>query len=76
MIKNARTKLVNIRNKVAGAAAVATAALYAGAASAGPLADAASEGMDNAELYLIGAAVLTLSGVVVLIRKGQRAAGG
>ncbi|MCF7220398.1 hypothetical protein [Marilutibacter chinensis] len=54
-----------------GAAAVA-----AGAANAGALADAITAGLDSAELMLIGAGVLTLTGIVVLIKKSGRAAGG
>ncbi|MDY0955684.1 MAG: hypothetical protein ACN6RH_07380 [Stenotrophomonas rhizophila] len=74
------TKSINLRSKLRGvatkAAAVVTTAMVAAPAFAGDLATAASEGMDKAELYLIGAAVLTLCGVVVLIKKGQRASGG
>jgi hypothetical protein len=73
-------KSTNLRSKLRGvatkAAAVATSAMVAAPAFAGELATAATEGMDKAELYLIGAAVLTRSGVVVLIRKSQRASGG
>lgn len=58
------------------AAAVTTAALVAAPAFAGELATAASDGMDKAELILIGVAVLTLCGVVALIRAGRRASGG
>ena len=73
MIKNARTKLRNIGFK---AAAVATTAMVAAPAFAGELASAATEAMDGAELTLIGVGVLTLTGIVVLIRKSQRAGGG
>ena len=63
--------------KIAGrVVAVASTALVAAPAFAGDLATAATEGMDKAELALIGAAVLTLCGVVALIRAGRRASGG
>lgn len=58
------------------AAAIASTALVAAPAFAGELATAATEGMDKGELTLIGVAVLTLCGVVALIKKGQRASGG
>lgn len=54
----------------AGVAAVATA----GAASAGELATAVTDGLDKGELTLIGVGVLTLCGVVALIKSGKRAA--
>jgi hypothetical protein len=57
-----------------GGAAFAFAAMVAPPASAGVLADAATAAMDNAELILIGVAVLTLCGVVAMIRAGKRAA--
>ncbi len=52
------------------------AALVSGSAFAGPLASAATGAMDPAELTLIGVGVMALVGVVVLIKKGSRAAGG
>jgi len=66
----------NLRNIGLKAAAIASTALVAAPAFAGDLATAATEGMDKGELMLIGAAVLTLCGVVALIKKGQRASGG
>lgn len=54
----------------------ATTAFIAGNAHAGALADAITGGLDEAELMLIGAGVLTLVGIVVLIRKSSKAAGG
>ncbi|WP_375066904.1 hypothetical protein AB9L18_10395 [Stenotrophomonas lactitubi] len=66
-------KISNIGKK---AAAVAAAALVTGPAFAGDLATAATSGMDGGELTLIGVAVLTLCGIVALIKKGQRASGG
>ncbi|WP_282262330.1 hypothetical protein [Stenotrophomonas sp. PS02301] len=73
-------KIINLRSKLRGvatkAAAVVSTAMVAAPAFAGELATAAADGMDKTELYAIGAAVLTLCGVVVLIKKGQRASGG
>lgn len=66
----------HFRNIGLKAAAIASTALVAAPAFAGELATAATEGMDKGELMLIGAAVLTLCGVVALIKKGQRASGG
>ncbi|MEN5260262.1 hypothetical protein [Stenotrophomonas hibiscicola] len=66
----------NLRNIGLNAAAIASTAMVAAPAFAGDLATAATEGMDKGELMLIGAAVLTLCGVVALIKKGQRASGG
>lgn len=66
----------NLRKIGMKAAAIVSTAMVAAPAFAGELATAATEGMDKAELYLIGAAVLTLCGVVALIKKGQRASGG
>ncbi|WP_312704148.1 hypothetical protein [Stenotrophomonas lactitubi] len=66
----------NLRKFGIKAAAVASTAMVAAPAFAGELASAATEGMDKAELTLIGVAVLTLCGVVALIKKGQRASGG
>lgn len=59
-----------------GVSAFALTAMVAGQAHAGALADAITGGLDEAELMLIGAAVLTLTGIVVLIRKSGKAAGG
>ncbi len=66
----------NLRKIGLKAAAIASTAMVAAPAFAGDLATAATEGMDKAELTLIGVAVLTLCGVVALIKKGQRASGG
>jgi len=66
----------NLRKIGIKAAAIASTALVAAPAFAGELATAATEGMDKGELTLIGVAVLTLCGVVALIKKGQRASGG
>lgn len=64
------------KNAAAKAAAVLTTALVAAPAFAGDLASAATGAMDPAELTLIGVGVMALVGVVVLIKKGSRAAGG
>lgn len=57
-------------------AAVGTAAMMTGPAFAGELATAVTGALDSTEMTLIGVGVLTLTGVVVLIKKSQRAAGG
>jgi len=64
------------RNVSIKAAAVVTTALVSAPVFAGPLAEAATGGMDIAELSLIGAAVLGMCGVVALIRAGRKASGG
>lgn len=63
----------NVRNKLAAVSAIGMTALASAPAFAGELASAATEGMDKAELILIGVAVLSLSGVIALIRAGRRA---
>ena len=65
-----------IRSNVAKAATATAAMLVAGAASAGELATAfTGETTDaKAELMLIGAALLVVSGVIVLIRRAKSAA--
>lgn len=70
---NVAAKAKSIGSK---AAAVAATALVAGNAFAGDLATAATGAMDPAELTLIGIGVMGLVGIVVLIKKGSRAAGG
>lgn len=56
-------------------AAGVTAMTVAGMANAGALADAVTGGVDTAELLLIGAIVLTCSGIILLIRSGKKASG-
>ncbi|MGG4627414.1 hypothetical protein ACLPGS_00345 [Stenotrophomonas maltophilia] len=63
----------NARNKLAAVSAIGMTALASAPAFAGELASAATDGMDKAELILIGVAVLSLSGVIALIRAGRRA---
>ncbi|HGP0654921.1 TPA: hypothetical protein ACKP0Q_000088 [Stenotrophomonas maltophilia] len=63
----------NARNKLAAVSAIGMTALASAPAFAGELASAATEGMDKAELILIGVAVLSLCGVIALIRAGRRA---
>jgi hypothetical protein len=64
--------------KTAATAATLGAVSFVAAPSAfaGEMADAVISGMDKTELSLIGAAVLALVGIVVLIRKSGKAAGG
>ncbi|ENB4191194.1 TPA: hypothetical protein UMZ04_000696 [Stenotrophomonas maltophilia] len=63
----------NARYKLAAVSAIGMTALASAPAFAGELASAATEGMDKAELILIGVAVLSLCGVIALIRAGRRA---
>ncbi len=56
-----------------GASLFAVTAMATRPAFAGELADAATAAMDKAELVLIGVAVLTLCGVIAMIRSGKRA---
>lgn len=65
-----------VYNKTPQAIAFCTTALTVGAASAGDLATAVTGALDASEMTLIGVGVLALTGVVVLIKKAQRAAGG
>ncbi len=71
--KNLRSNLRGLGKK---AAAVVTTAMVAAPAFAGELGEAATEAMDKSELYIIGAAVMTLCGVVAIIRSSRRASGG
>lgn len=66
----------NAKLYAARAGAVAASFVVAGSAMAGDLATAVTSGLDSAEMTLIGVGVLTLTGIVVLIKKAQRAAGG
>lgn len=71
--------MFNVSRFKAGFAALlaAPAAMFAaGNASAGDLATAVTGALDTAEMTLIGVGVLALTGIVVLIKKSQRAAGG
>lgn len=56
--------------------AVPAAMVITGNAVAGDLATAVTGALDASEMTLIGVGVLTLTGIVVLIKKAQRAAGG
>ncbi|WP_064749618.1 hypothetical protein [Lysobacter antibioticus] len=47
---------------------------FAAAANAGAMSEAVSGGVDKAELLLIGVVVLTISGVVLMVRSGKRVA--
>jgi hypothetical protein len=57
-------------------AAGAVAALAASAANAGALATALEGSVDTAELMLIGGVVMTITGIILLIRSGRKAGGG
>lgn len=60
-------------NMKRGLAAVASTAFVA-AANAGVYADAVTDGIDPAEVTLIGVAVLGVVGIIYLIKSGRRAA--
>ena len=64
----------NLPKNVKRAAAGLIAMTAAGTASAGQLADAVTNGVDTAELLLIGVCVLTVSGIIFLIRSGKKTA--
>lgn len=66
--------MFDLRTKFAQGVGVVAAMTAAGAASAGDLATAVTSGIDSAELMLIGVAVLTVSGVIFLIKSGKRTA--
>jgi len=65
-------KKFKIRNKLAAASAFAMTVAMTGPAFAGELADAATAGMDPAEVTAIGVAVLTVCAVIFMIRSGKR----
>lgn len=64
----------NFSTRVKQAAAATAAALVSTGAFAGPAADAVSGGVDKAELISIGIVVLTVSGIILFIKSGKRAA--
>ena len=66
----------NMKVLAAGAAAVVSGLVISGQAAAGDLATAVTGALDAAEMTAIGVGVLALTGIVVLIKKAQRAAGG
>lgn len=65
-----------LKSGAAAFLAVVSTALIAGTAHAGELADAVTDNLDKAEMTAIGVGILALCGVVVLIKKAQRASGG
>lgn len=67
-----------IRNAPLALAVAASAMIATGPAFAGDLADAITAEITTAkaELLLVGAAVLTIAGVLLLIRSVKRGAGG
>lgn len=71
--KNFGSRFAAFRNT---AAALAVTAFVAGNAHAGALADAVTDGVDTAELMLIGAVALGVTGIIMLIRGGRKAGGG
>lgn len=71
------SKVASKAKSAAGVLAVVGASsMVAGNAMAGDLATAVTSALDGAEMTLIGVGVLALTGIVVLIKKAQRAAGG
>jgi len=68
-------KILNTVRPFAGkVAACATALVVSGAATAGDLAEAVSGGVDKTELTAIGVIVLSISGIILLIRSGKKTA--
>ena len=67
-----RTLPKNVKKIAAGLMAMAAA----GTASAGQLSEAVAGGVDKTELLLIGVIVLTVSGIILLVRSGKKTAGG
>ena len=69
---------MDLKNKLkkfgAAATAAATTAMVSGAAYAGEYSEAVSGGVDKTELTAIGVIVLTVSGIILLIRSGKKAA--
>ena len=68
---NAVSRLRNAVSKVVAGAAVA---LTSASAFAGDLSQAVADGVDKTELTAIGVIVLGISGVILLIRSGKKAA--
>ncbi|MDC8639993.1 hypothetical protein [Xanthomonas hortorum] len=58
----------------AQAAAVATTAMAAPMAFAGEYSEAVSSGVDKTELTAIGVIVLSVAGIILLIRSGKKSA--
>ncbi|TDB26198.1 hypothetical protein ATCM_00055 [Stenotrophomonas sp. ATCM1_4] len=69
---------MKIKNKLkkfgAAATTAATTAMVSGAAFAGEFSEAVSAGVDKAELTAIGIVVVTISGIILLIRSSKKAA--
>lgn len=69
---------MDIKNKIKkaaiGFAATATTALVPVAAFAGELDEAVSQGVDKTVLTAIGVVALTITGIILLIRSGKKAA--
>lgn len=70
-MKTKTSRFSRVKAAVIGAA---TTGFVASQAHAGVLADAVTDGIDVAELTLIGVAVLAMYGVIALIRGGKKAA--
>jgi len=69
---------MKIKNKLkkfgAAATTAATTAMVSGAAFAGDLSEAVNGGVDKAELTAIGVVVLTIAGIILLIRSAKKSA--
>lgn len=62
------------RNKIAAVATTASVALASAPAFAGEYAEAVKGGVDTAEILAIGIVVLTVTGIILFIRSGKKAA--
>ncbi|XQA67129.1 hypothetical protein ACM9XC_07285 [Xanthomonas sacchari] len=65
--------LNSVRPFAAKLAVGATALVVSGLASAGEMAEAVSAGVDKTELTAIGVVVLTITGIILMIRSGKKA---
>ncbi len=61
------------RAKIVAVGAAATAALAPAAAFAGEYATAVESGVDKAELTAIGVIIMSIAGIILLIRSGRKA---
>lgn len=69
---------MKIKNKLkkygSAVATAATTAMASGAAFAGEMSEAVSAGVDKTEIIAIGVVVLTITGIILMIRSGKKSA--
>ncbi|ASY88984.1 hypothetical protein ACCP16_13800 [Xanthomonas citri pv. malvacearum] len=63
-----------LKTLFAQAAAITSTALVAPMAFAGEMSEAVSSGVDKTELTAIGVIVLSVAGIILLIRSGKKSA--